>query len=114
MQANMSRNEIPITCSYIFPKGCWVGDFRSKQKEEQNLFCDRLKAARKEKGLTQTEVASKVGVSQSTYAFYENGMGDPSTIVLRRLATLLEVSIDWLYDNHPEESGNFVLTSSRK
>ena len=64
--------------------------------------------------MTQTEVASKVGVSQSTYAFYENGMRDPSTIVLRRLATLLEVSIDWLYDNHPEENRDFVLTSSKK
>lgn len=51
---------------------------------------------RKEKGLTQVELAEKLGVQQSTISHIENELRDPSVELLFKLAEALEVSVEEL------------------
>lgn len=55
-----------------------------------------LKTARKAKGLTQQDVADRLGVHRTTYTKYETNVAEPSLALLRELAVLLEVSADEL------------------
>lgn len=83
------------------------------KKEALKLFCDRLKTARVNAKMSQREVAEKIGISQTSYSFLESGLREPSMLYLRRIAALLNVSIDWLCDNHPDEE-ELVLTGNKK
>lgn len=44
-----------------------------------------LRTARRRQGLTQAEVARRIGTSQPVISAYESGARDPSTSTLRRL-----------------------------
>lgn len=56
----------------------------------------RLKAARKQAGMTQQQVAAAIGVNQNTYSYWENGKTKIDNITLTKLATLFNVSTDYL------------------
>lgn len=56
----------------------------------------RLKLAREKKHLTQKEVADKLGVSNGAISGYERNYRDPDTDMLKKLATLYDVSVDFL------------------
>ena len=62
-----------------------------------NFFTDRLKTLRKEKKLTQKELAEQIGIKQNSYSDWETGKNEPSFENLIKLADLLEVSLDWLF-----------------
>ena len=49
-------------------------------------FKDRLKQMRQSAGLTQSELAEKLGVSTSTVSMYEVGSRKPSFEILEQLA----------------------------
>lgn len=51
---------------------------------------------RKECGLTQNQVAQKLGVVESCYANWEQGRTEPNIEMLRKLCVIFEVSIDEL------------------
>ena len=53
----------------------------------------KLQAARKIKGLTQQEVADRVGISRTYYSQIENGDRDPATTVITNIAKTLDVNI---------------------
>ena len=59
----------------------------------------RLKEARKAKGLTQVEVARKIGISQNGYSDWETGRNRVDMNSLRKLAELYDVSVDYLLGN---------------
>ena len=59
-------------------------------------FRANLKAVRKEKNLTQRQVAEQLGVVESCYANWEQGRTEPDISTLRRLSLIFEVSIDYL------------------
>ena len=61
------------------------------------IFSERLKTLRKEKKLTQKELAEQIGISQKSYSHWETVKNEPSLENLIKLADLLEVSIDWLF-----------------
>lgn len=60
------------------------------------VFCERLKALRTEKGLSQPELANLLGVSNGIISFWENGVNEPTISNLIKLAEVLEVSTDYL------------------
>lgn len=64
----------------------------------------RLKSARKRRGLTQTQLAEQVGVTQSVIGQYERGEKRPGVDILQKLATVLEVNLPWLLGEHIEET----------
>lgn len=57
---------------------------------------ERLKQLRLEKHLRQDQVARLVNVEKSSISMYENGLRQPSYQTLVRLATVFNVSTDYL------------------
>lgn len=60
------------------------------------MLHDRLKEARAKSGLSQAEVAKRLGVTQPAYFYMENGDKTPSLAAAKQLARLFNVSLDWL------------------
>lgn len=60
------------------------------------IFCENLKNIRKEKGLSQKQVAIRLGVVESCYANWEQGRTEPSISMLRKLCEIFIVTIDEL------------------
>ena len=58
----------------------------------------RVEEIRKERGLTQTELAKRLGVQQSTISLTENEARTPSAGLLLKIADELGVTIDELID----------------
>lgn len=54
----------------------------------------RIETARRAAGLTQEELAEKVGVTVSAIANYENGRRRPRADILKRIAQALNVSME--------------------
>lgn len=68
----------------------------SKKKGVNQLNIENLKQARKASGMTQKEVADKIGVGQSTYKNYECGFREPNGDTMVQLANLFGVTTDYL------------------
>ena len=64
--------------------------------EPEFQFRSALIGARVDAGLTQAELAERVGTKQSAIARLEGGSAKPSFDMLRRLATALDVSFEVL------------------
>ena len=56
----------------------------------------RIRAARRDRGLTQDELADQVGVSRSAVAQWETGRTGQITGNLSRIAGTLEVNVEYL------------------
>lgn len=56
----------------------------------------RLAALRKEKGLSQAQLAKLLNMGQSTIAMYEKDRRRPDAETLRRLAEFFQISVDYL------------------
>lgn len=67
-------------------------------------FSERLKKLRKDAGLTQVDVAEKLGISQPAYASWERGIKKPTQDNLVKIAQVLNVSVDYLVGNLEEKS----------
>ena len=61
------------------------------------IFEDNLKTLRKKRGLTQQELADKVGTNRVNVTKWETGRTEPSLENIVKLADLLDVSLDWLF-----------------
>ncbi len=57
---------------------------------------ERLANLRREKGLSQAELARLLGLGQSTIAMYEKNRRTPDPATLERLADFFHVSVDYL------------------
>ncbi len=64
-------------------------------------FGARLAKIRKARGLTQTELGLKLGVSQRVLAYYEKDGSQPPGPMLIELANVLKVSVDELLGRKP-------------
>lgn len=62
----------------------------------------RLRAARKELGLNQTELAEAVGITQSSVAAYEAGSRRPPLPVLLAMELRLRISHEWVLEGTGE------------
>lgn len=72
-------------------------------------FSERLKNLRKEAGLTQVDVAEKLGISQPAYASWERGIKKPTQDNLVKLSKILYVSVDYLLGNTENRQTSDVL-----
>ena len=62
----------------------------------KNIFCERIKELRIEKGIGQVELAMAINVSKGIISLWENGLREPKLSNLISLAIFFEVSIDYL------------------
>ncbi len=68
-----------------------------------SLFCfggvilyPRIRDLREDRDLNQTQLAKKLGMSQTGYSKYETGENDIPTAILIKLAKFYNTSIDYL------------------
>lgn len=59
-------------------------------------FGNTLKELRQKAGMTQKDLASKVGVTKSVISYYELSERSPSPEMLMKLASIFHVSTDYL------------------
>ena len=58
----------------------------------------RMQKYRKEKGLSQVEMAEKIGVSPTYIGFIEQGVRNPSIATLDKIARVLGVKLSEIFD----------------
>lgn len=75
------------------------------------MFKERLRQTREEKNISQTEMASKLGIAVTTYRNYENTSREPNYDILVNISKVLNVSIDYLLENESRSGirGNIVM-----
>lgn len=59
-------------------------------------FGERLRSRRQDLGMSQTDIADSIMVSQKQVSRYESDSSEPTAEVISRLAMALGVSADWL------------------
>ncbi|CEN40867.1 DNA-binding helix-turn-helix protein [Capnocytophaga canimorsus] len=62
------------------------------------IFLINIRKKRIEKGISQEMMASELGISQSAYAKIENGQQKLPIRMLMRIANILDVPIDSLFE----------------
>lgn len=68
---------------------------------------NRLKELRKEKGLTQVELAKQIGIGQSGYSDWERGITKIDSESLTKLSALFSVSVGYLLGKDDDAQENF-------
>ena len=69
---------------------------------------NRIKELRVACGLTQTQLAEKIGLNQTAIGKYEREQLEPSLNTLKSLSALFECSIDYLI-GHSDDFGNVTV-----
>ncbi|MBY5034514.1 helix-turn-helix transcriptional regulator [Streptococcus gallolyticus] len=71
-------------------------------------FTERLKELRQKNNLTQKELADILGVSQGSYANWENGKRKPDYLQISDIAIYFNTSIDYLTGKIDKEYGEIT------
>ena len=79
-------------------------------------FAETLKILRKEKGLSQAQLANKVFVNDSTVTRWETGSRLPDAAMITRLARVLEVNVSTLFSTaaKSDELPNIIIVDDNK
>lgn len=84
------------------PVPCPRCDGTGKINPDEISIGDRFRACRSKLGLTQAEMAARIGISRSRWANIETSGGQPGLELLAKTADLLCVSTDYLLGReHP-------------
>jgi transcriptional regulator with XRE-family HTH domain len=75
-------------------------------------FADRLRNARKDKKISQQELAKLVGVHYTNIGRYERGEAIPSAQVLNKIAQALETGPDFLINGSLEDKATKTLSDN--
>ena len=73
-----------------------VSFYHTIEGDDISMVADRIKALRETKGYTQAELAKRLGVTRSSVNAWELGISVPSTQYIVELATIFDVSTDYL------------------
>ena len=68
----------------------------NKGKKKRTALGNRLRDLRRLYGLSQREVAEKLYITRSSYAYYETGRTEPDLHTLCEIAGIFQVSTDYL------------------
>jgi len=71
---------------------------------ESLRIADTIARLRKEKKMTQEELADFIGVTKASVSKWENGLSMPDILLLPRLATFFGISLDDLFGYEPQLS----------
>ena len=87
MLKNLKKNNVDST---------EFDSLKLSDEERRKQFGARIKSARKSLGLTQADLAKKIGVTKQAITTYETGIREPSFRNLIKLSRVLNVTTDWL------------------
>lgn len=84
---------------------------------KENLFSKRLVSLRKEKKLTQYDLAELLGFSRGQIGNYEQGTREPDQNTLLKISDFFNVSVDYLLGktdvkNYLDDSNNTIALHS--
>lgn len=79
---------------------------------ENMQFSQRLKELRKQNNWTQEELAKKLNISPGSIGLYEQGRRNPDNKMLKKIALLFDVSIDFLIGFSYDETGTTIDTNN--
>lgn len=74
----------------------------------------RIKKVRKQKGLSQTELGERIGVSQQVITNYERNIREPDIETLLKIAGALDVSLEMLIGEKPLKPENSTSRALQK
>lgn len=74
-----------------------------KTKRIAMKFAERLKTLRKKKGLSQQDLADKIGVHFTQVSRYERGDFKPNTDAMNKIAKALDTTVDFLMNGTASE-----------
>lgn len=86
------------------PKIALVAKRKQQRAPAMADFGSRLLAARKAKGLTQAELAERIGTSQRMIAYYETQGGTPNATLLLKLGEVLSIDPNELLGVTPQKT----------
>lgn len=69
---------------------------------------------RKEKGMTQDQLAERLDISAQAVSKWENGVSFPDISLVPRLADIFQVTIDQLFARDPDPETTYVAPENRK
>jgi transcriptional regulator with XRE-family HTH domain len=72
-------------------------------------FGQIIKILREEKGITQQEMANRMGLKQQSVAKYEKMENPPKLTTMQKIATGLDISIEDLYDAFHYENASSTV-----
>ena len=78
----------------------------------KETLADRIQSLRKQAGLTQVELADKIGVSKSQFIRYESKNVQPPANIINKLADTLATSVDFLISGDKNEKAKASLKNS--
>ena len=61
-----------------------------------NKIPEALKELRIQNGMTQAQFSKKLNIARQTYSAYERGVRTPDLDLVKNVAELYDVSLDWL------------------
>lgn len=67
------------------------------------MLNDRIKEARIKAGLTQKQLAEKVGIATTTLSGYERGASDPDINTLCKIMDVVGVDANFIYQDYNKE-----------
>lgn len=71
---------------------------------------DRIREARLQKGMTQEQLADKIGVAKSTLTGYEKGNREPNIPTLRKIMDVLQVDANYLYQDEMDNLSELIVS----
>ncbi len=75
------------------------------------IIAKNIAALRREREMTQFELAEKLNYSDKAISKWERGESVPDIVVLKQIADLFEVTVDWLLEEEhlkPKKSSEFL------
>ncbi|MCC5989148.1 MAG: helix-turn-helix transcriptional regulator [Pararhodobacter sp.] len=79
-----------------------MSDEQGWYSDEQATLGDRIAAAREAAGLSQTQLATRLGVRSRTLRGWESDLSEPRANRLQMMAAMLGVSLRWLLSGEGE------------
>jgi len=83
-------------------------------KDLKNIIADNIVLLRKEKGLTQAQLAERLNYSDKAVSKWERGESLPDVAVLKSLAEILGVTVDYLLESDHQKTELKKAAVSRK
>jgi transcriptional regulator with XRE-family HTH domain len=96
----------------IGQSGCIFSVIMGRKRHQPSDFGVRLARLRKNRGLTQAQLAAAAGVTQANISYYENGARDPTASTIAILSRALRVSTDVLLGMKPARAVNDLDTQT--
>ena len=79
---------------------------------DKSLLGEKLRKLRRDRRLTQDEVCQRVGISDRSLSFYENGVRQPKLTILTALAEVYQVPLKELMADTSSTSPSIGLEES--